>query len=239
MATATATTTPGAPPCASHALHGRPPSSCGRGAPTRPPGTGTELGLSRMAILEPHFPSFTRAVDLAPIRACAAPPSRTNGSTAARRDHFATPSALAASSSVFGAFGHMGLTGSTGALVRVTTSERDARKPHTRGDPISRRPREWSHSPPARLVTSRRSLFKNVGGDSRHRASLSRPSLDGKYFEDFERARARATQPCAHDVPVIRSSRRCTDDARTRPPLAPAHAQSGDGVRVSDHLGCG
>ena len=131
-----------------------------------------------------------------------------------------------------------GTDGKHRGMVRVTTSERDARKPHTRGDPISRRPREWSHSPPARLVTSRRSLFKNIGGDSRHRASLSRPSLDGKYFEDFERARARATQPCAHDVPVIRSSRRCTDDARTRPPLAPARAQSGDGVRVSDHFGC-
>ena len=75
MATATATTTPGAPPCASHALNGRPPSFCGRGAPTRP--RGTELGLSRMAILEPHFPSFTRGRVVASIRARAAPTSRT------------------------------------------------------------------------------------------------------------------------------------------------------------------
>ena len=77
-------------------------------------------------------------------------------------------------------------------------------------------------------------LFSNVdSGITSVRIPLSPTTRTSSMVQE-----SRATRPYPHarDAPVIRSSRCGADHAAARPPIAPARAQSGDGVRVSDHF---
>ena len=84
-----------------------------------------------------------------------------------------------------------------------------------------------------RSTVSRRSLFKTLAGITPLRIPLSPTTRTSSMVQE-----SRATRPYPHarDAPVIRSSRCGADHAAARPPIAPARAQSGDGVRVSAHL---
>ena len=86
---------------------------------------------------------------------------------------------------------------------------------------------------PTRSTVSRRSLFKTLAGITPLRIRLSPTTRTSSMVQE---SRATRPYPHAHDAPVIRSSRCGADHAAARPPIAPARAQSGDGVRVSAHL---